>query len=276
MAFVNFIVEPEWVNDRLSDSSSNMRLVEATWEMLSPSPISETQCIDGACKFDLDEVAAPHPSLKHMLPSADQFEKYNQDHGIKKTDHVICYDHTGPYSSPRLWWTYRMFGHEKVSVLNSGIYGWKSKGFPAADEPVKNHSRSKYQASNPLSGVIGFDELKSLLGSTTQIIDARSRGRFHGEKPEPRPGLRSGHMPGAISLPFESFRSGTDLEDIGELAERIAMAGIDLDAPIVTTCGSGITATGLALVFHQLGAQNVRVYDASWAEWGASDSPIEI
>jgi len=266
MAFVNFIVEPDWLQQCLNSDFHNIRTVDATWLMPGAEDSLEKGCLKDACFFDLDAIAAPHSELKHMLPSSRQFEQFNRENGIENQDHVICYDRHGMFSAPRLWWTYRMFGHEKVSEMGLDI----SLEFKTADKT------STYKPQKPLSGVIGFKELNTFLDSDVQIIDARPEGRFCGTSPEPRAGLRSGHMPGAISLPFGSLRTGTKFSDLGEISTAVGKIGIDLNKPIVTTCGSGITAAGLALLFHQLGADDIRVYDASWAEWGASYAPIEI
>lgn len=274
MAFVKFIVEPSWLEAKLESRDTQIRVVDGTWLMPGATDELSKTTLPNACSFDLDKIAAPHATLKHMLPSRVQFEGFNRDNAIQKTDHIICYDRHGLFSSPRLWWTYRMFGHEKVSVLNGGLPAWLEKQYPVTERFQSHNLASTYKASTARSGVIGFDELQSLLGSNIQIIDARPAGRFNGTTPEPRPGLRSGHMPGAISLPFEALCENGRYKDLRQLAQTIGAAGISLDSPIITTCGSGITATGLALIFHQLGARDVRVYDGSWAEWGASKAPL--
>jgi len=275
MAFLSFIVEPAWLHEALKSNDQQIRLVDATWLMPDAEKTADKQCLEGACFFDLDAIAAPHDNLKHMLPSARQFEDFNRAHGIGNADHVICYDRSGVFSSPRLWWTYRMFGHEHVSVLNGGLSAWATMGFHLSDGYDTSFAKSDYKAGAPLSGVIGFKELKSHLHGKTQIVDARPEGRFLGTSPEPRPGLRSGHMPGAISLPFSALKNSAGFEDMTDIAQTVGESGINLSAPIITTCGSGITAAGLTLIFHQLGAKHVRVYDGSWAEWGASNAPIE-
>ena len=276
MAFVNFIVEPSWLHQKYESDPQGIRVIDGTWLMPGAEDNLIQGNIEGACFFDLDAVASPHANLKHMLPSAEQFEAFNRQHGINNDDHIICYDRHGTRTSPRLWWTYRMFGHEKVSVLNGGLPAWKAKGFETFTNFQQNQEPSEYQAKGPLSGVIGFEELKALLDKAPQIVDARPEGRFLGTTPEPRPGLISGRIPGSISLPFSDMMGDGSLSNMPRYADMIGSAGINLDAPVITTCGSGFTAAGLALIFHQFGAQDVRVYDASWAEWGASDGPIEV
>lgn len=276
MAFVKFITEPESLKNFLHSEDTDIRLIDATWLMPGSTETLSKGCLNGACFFDMDKVAAPHPTLKHMLPPARQFEKFNREHGIYNSDHVVCYDRRGTASAPRLWWTYRMFGHEKVSILNGGLPVWQELGYNFGDYFETNFNWSDYKVDEPLTGVIGFEELKSVLEKKLQIVDARPEGRFYGTTPEPRAGLKSGHMPGAISLPYGSLKEGKKLRNMSDIAGMVGQMGIDLSQEIITTCGSGITASGLALIFHQLGARNVRVYDASWAEWGASNAPIEI
>jgi len=276
MAFIDFLVTPSWLQNRFETAATDIRAVDGTWVMPGGDSDLAKGCIPGACFFDLDTIAKPDPVLKHMLPSQKMFEDFNEAHGIKPDDHVVCYDRHGMFSAPRLWWTYRMFGHEKVSVLNGGLPGWLASDYPYNLDFGPESNRSEYTSSAPLSGIIGFDALKSLLGKGIQIIDARPGGRFTGETPEPRAGLKSGHIPGSKSLPFGSLISEGLYKPLGDIAETVGKAGVDLTKPIITTCGSGITATGLALIFHQLGASDVRVYDGSWAEWGASTAPIEI
>ncbi len=276
MAPVDPLKNTDWLSSRFKDS--DIRVLDGTWFMPGTPDSFAKGVIPGAQFFDIDKVATPHPTLTHMLPNAERFEAAMDAMDIKPSDHVVCYDRRGVSTSPRLWWTFRMFGHQRVSVLNGGLPAWVKASFQI-DETYSASSKregSKYASSSALSGVISMMELVASLGDDLQIVDARPAGRFFGTTPEPRSGLRSGRIPGSINLPFVELVQDGSFLDVLELAEKTGLAGVDLSRPIITTCGSGVTAAGLAFVFHRLGAENVRVYDGSWSEWGASDAPIEV
>ncbi len=273
MAFIKFLVTTRWLNENLK--RSDVKIIDCTWIMPGTSPDLLEGFIPGAQFFDIDEVAAPHPTLKHMLPSSTRFEEAMQIMGIKPTDHVICYDRFGVRSSPRLWWTFRMFGHAKVSVLDGGLPAWIKDANAVSKTLTLPPACTTYKTSSPFIGVISQDEILSLLPSSPQIVDARPKGRFDGTVPEPRKNLKSGHIPGSLSLSFSDLIEGEALLSMSELVQKTRRAGVDLGSPIITTCGSGVTASGLALAFTLLGATDIRVYDGSWSEWGASDAPIE-
>jgi len=245
------------------------KCLDATWVMPGQNPDDLPKgYIPGAQFFDIDEIADTQSSQKHMLPSVSQFERTMSDMGLGAQDHIICYDRHGIFSSPRLWWTLRMFGHENVSVLDGGLPAWIKAGQEVSDKPAKPVSRPAYISAAPLSGVINRQGVKAALG-TTQILDARPSSRFHGTSPEPRANLRSGHMPGARSLPFGSLRTpDLHFKSLDEIKSLVEASGIDLTAPIITTCGSGITAAGLAFNLYRLGAKDIRLYDGSWSDWG--------
>jgi len=215
--------------------------------------------------------------MKHMLPSADLFCASVSKMGIENSDLVVIYDRHGTRTAPRSWWMFRMFGHDKVAVLDGGLPAWITAGHPVSDQVSKPTQASHYQARPPLSGVISQADLLALLPTAPQIVDARSSGRFRGTAPEPRAGLRSGRIPNSISLPFGNLRTEAGhFKPLKDLANMVGAAGIDLNKPIITTCGSGVTAAGLTLTLHRLGAKDISVYDGSWTEWGASDAPIEV
>ncbi len=272
MAALKFAISPE----RLQGNFENYKILDATWLMPGAKDDLAKGVIPGAQFFDIDEIATPHPTLKHMLPDKDLFAQACSALGISNTDHVVCYDRHGVFSAPRLWWTFRMFGHEKVSVLNGGLPAWISKGFKTAASLGAPSKKAHYETGPSLSGVISYSQLIDLLDSNEQIVDARPTGRFLGKVPEPRAGLRGGCIPGSISLPYGEMVEDGMFRPATELADIIGSSGIDINRPIITTCGSGITAAGLSFIFHSFEAKNIRVYDGSWSEWGASDAPVEV
>ncbi|WP_371397747.1 sulfurtransferase [Fretibacter rubidus] len=263
------LVDAAW----LADTIGRVIPIDGTWSMPNDTASLPNGFIPGSRVFDLDTVATPHPTLNHMLPDAKTFAQTVGDMGVSAEDHVVVYDRHGVFSSPRLWWTFKMFGHAKVSVLNGGLPAWIAAGH-SVEKAVTDGKAVTYVPSKPLAKVVSKAEVLAALGTDAQIIDARPPGRFDATSPEPRAELRGGHMPGANNVPFGSLRTAdSHFKDIEALIE--AFASVDPDAPIITSCGSGITAAGLAFVLAMLGADDVSVYDGSWAEWGAdSDVPI--
>lgn len=267
-AFPN-LVSVDWLANNLDD----VKVVDGTWAMPADRDRLLGGFIPGAQSFDLDAVSTPHPSLNHMLPSADMFSRAISDMGISESDHVVIYDRLGLFSAPRLWWTFRMFGHERISVLDGGLPAW-IKASHSVDAAQGSALAVTCKPQAPLSKVTDKAGVLKALGTETQIIDARPAGRFYGTTPEPRADLRGGHMPGALSIPYGALLTADKhLKPVSAI--RATFADVDLSRPIITTCGSGITAAGLAFILHGLGARNISVYDGSWAEWGADpDVPI--
>ena len=231
--------------------------------------------IPSAQVFDIDVIADLSSPMKHMLPSAVVFEAAVSKMGIIPSDTVIVYDRHGIRAAPRLWWTFRMFGHEHVAILDGGLPGWIAAGHKTSPTP-SSAKPSRYDASPSLSSVTSKADILSLLDHNPQILDARPAGRFNGTTPEPRAGLRSGHIPGSQSWPLSELINSGHLRPVEEIRTQIEALDIDMSKPIITTCGSGITAAGLAFALHLLDAENVSVYDGSWTEWGASDAPISL
>ena len=236
--------------------------------------------IAGAGWFDIDKISDGSSKLPHTLPSAEFFQSKMQELGIENDDHVIVYCDSVFLSAARAWWMLRLFGHDKVSVLDGGLKSWLA--ISGATEsgiiaPPKDRGAFNIRASAGAQ-MISIASLRQLVsqGSAGQIADARSPGRFAGIEPEPRAGLRSGRMPGASNVPIASLINDEGgLHSLDDIAEAFNAGGIDPTLPVITTCGSGVTACGLALGLALLGNENVRVYDGSWSEWGASDAPIE-
>ncbi|MFV0298012.1 MAG: 3-mercaptopyruvate sulfurtransferase [Hyphomicrobiaceae bacterium] len=234
--------------------------------------------IPGAIFFDIDEVADKSNPLPHMMPSSVQFASQVKAMGIGDGMRIIAYDSEGLYSAARLWWMFRSMGHEDVAVLNGGLKKWKAEGREVTSEiPPKRQPRHFTPRVNAAL-VRDADDVKALIGhQSVQIVDARAAQRFAGAVPEPRAGLRSGHIPGARNVPFPTLlnEDGT-LKSIDELKKVFAGAGVDIERPVVASCGSGVTAGVIAFALAQLGNTDAAVYDGSWSEWGArQDLPIE-
>ena len=228
--------------------------------------------IPGSVFFDIDEISDKSRPLPQMLPPAAQFSAAVGELGIDDTSQIVVYDAQGLASAPRVWWMFRMYGHARVSVLDGGLPKWRREGRPLVTA-VPAPEKRRFTARTPVAQVRSRDEVEAATRSTGQsIIDARSAGRFAGTDPEPRPGLRGGHIPTSVNLPSSKLidpKEGTLLsqEDLGK---AFLDAGIDPSRPAICTCGSGVSACAIAFALHRLGNANVAVYDGSWSEWGAA------
>ena len=281
MSRVKNLVTSEWLIK--NHDWSHLKICDATYFLATHKRDAKAEYLEnhicGAIRFDIDSIKNPASDLPHMLPTAQQFEAHMQELGINNNDIVIVYDNSPFLSAARAWWLLRMFGHERVFVLDGGLKRFKAIGGKTESGEGQTFPKSNFKASDPIdTNVILFDELRErvLSGESEQILDARSFPRFIGVEAEPRKGLRGGHIPGSCNLPITSLLN----LDTGEIVtdeqikNRVADAEIDLNKPIITTCGSGVTATGVALALSLIGATRIRIYDGSWAEWGASSAPI--
>ena len=234
--------------------------------------------IPGALFFDIDDIADHTSPLPHMLPPADKFASRVKKMGIGDGMHIVVYDSEGLYSAARVWWMFRAMGHEEVRILNGGLKKWKAEGRPLEDGEPRPRQQRHFSARLNAELVRDVADVRGLIGSkAVQIVDARAAARFEGSVPEPRAGLRSGHIPGSRNVPFATLlnANGT-LKPAAELEAIFAKAGVDPARPVVASCGSGVTAGVVALALAVLGRTNAAVYDGSWTEWGGDASlPIE-
>lgn len=272
-----FVVSRDWLLDNLK--TPGVRVVDASWYLPNAGRNGKQEFeaghIPGAIFFDQDEIADHSSNLPHTLPSPQVFAHHMGAAGITPHDTIVVYDGTGYFSAPRVWWMFRIMGAENVFVLDGGLDGWKNAGLPLTTEPAKIAS-SLFKPKFDAAAVVGFDEMLSVVNEKgCQIADARGHRRFTAQDPEPRAGMRSGHMPGARNVPVTEISENGELKSLEALRDIFEKAGIDLSKPVITSCGSGVTAAGLILALSSLGHENHRLYDGSWSEWGGrDDTPV--
>ena len=268
------LVSTEWLEQHLNE----VRVVDASWympdEKRQPAVEFETGHIPGAVFFDIDGIADRASGLPHMLPTPGEFSKAAGALGIGDGQTVVVYDGSGLFSAPRVWWTLKVMGHENVKVLDGGLPKWKREGRAIEIGPA--HPSAKFLTAIKKPALVrDFDAVMGIVkDKNAQILDARSPARFNAQEPEPRAGVRGGHMPGALNVHYRKLiaEDGT-LKPPEEL--RAVFDAVNLDRPIVTTCGSGLTAAILMLALDEIGAPNVAVYDGSWTEWGGRpEAPV--
>ena len=273
------LVTTEWLAKQLD--APDLRVLDGSWHMpqLKRDPRAEfaQAHIPGAAFFDIDAVADHGTNLPHMLPDAATFASAVGALGVGSGDRVVVYDGRGVVSAARVWWTFRVFGHDAVAVLDGGLRKWCAEGRPVESGAASPTPRAFTATVRP-ELVRDLAAMRAnVVGRTAQVLDARSAGRFAGTEPEPRAGLRGGHIPGSLNLPYDTlYREDGTLKAPDELRGAFQRAGLDLARPVVTTCGSGVTASVLALALYLIGRREVAVYDGSWSEWGGRpDTPIE-
>ena len=263
-----------------ASGAGEVRVVDASWYLPAQKRDAraefEAAHIPGAVFFDQDAVVDPQSTLPHALPSPAVFSAAAGALGLSSSDRIVVYDGMGLFSAARVWWMLRVFGARDVRVLDGGLPAWQAAGLPTRSGPA-HPKPAHFDAAEPGDAVVGLEDMRRIVDSgTLPIADARSTERFSGNAPEPRAGVRSGHMPGAFSLPFGELQDDGRLKDEAGLRTAFRNAGIDPEAPVVTTCGSGVTAAVINLALESLGNRNAKLYDGSWTEWGSQgDTPVE-
>ncbi|MEE2998522.1 MAG: 3-mercaptopyruvate sulfurtransferase [Pseudomonadota bacterium] len=275
------LVTTEWL--ATNKTASNISIIDASFYLPSVgrNPKEEFyKChIPGAVFFDINKIADQNTDLPHMLPNPDEFSKQAGNLGLSNADHIICYDtNGGPMAAMRAWWTFRVFGHDRVSVLSGGLPKWQSEGHSISSSP-QIISQQHFATNLNLHLIKNVEQIiENTKTNKFQVVDARSRGRFEGIEPEPRTGLRQGHIPKSINLPFEKLldlKNFMIMRSAKELSTIIAEAGIDPIKPLISSCGSGVTAAVLVMALYLLGHTQAAIYDGSWTEWATKpDTPI--
>jgi thiosulfate/3-mercaptopyruvate sulfurtransferase len=269
------VVSTGWLADHLGEPG--LVVLDASWYLPSAGrdPVQEYRSahIPGALFYDLDRVSDPDTSLPHMLGPAERFGAAMSGLGVGDDDLVVVYDGSGAnLSAARAWWTFKVFGHDGVVVLDGGIGAWQREGRPM-ESGVVSRPPARFTARYRPELVRSIDQVQAALSTgAEQVVDARSAGRFYGREPEPRPGLRFGHMEGSHNLPYPELVGPDGLLLSREiLTDRLRSAGVDLTRPVITSCGSGVSACALLLALEQVGHQGHAVYDGSWAEFGRDE-----
>jgi thiosulfate/3-mercaptopyruvate sulfurtransferase len=272
----NSIVSVKWLAENLS--AENLILFDASMKPIVPDPNAAPETpayIPGSLRFDFDDVLCDHnTALPHMLPPADFFQDEMQKLGVNKASAIVVYDKVGVYSSPRAWWMFRAMGHNQVAVLDGGLPAWIQAGYETVPTLATPTQRGDF-ASLPQPGLFVDSKsvVQALADSTFSVIDARSAGRFKGQEKEPRAGLRGGHMPNAVNIPY------TAVLENGLLSSKPKLQSIFeqyKDKKMIFSCGSGVTACVVALAAEQAGYKDLAVYDGSWSEWGRDDSGLPV
>ena len=272
-----FGVSADGLQERLG--KPGLQIVDASWYLPAQSRDGraeyEAAHIPGAVFFDQDAASDPNASLPHTIPSAADFARYAGSMGIGVDDTIVVHDGPGFFSAPRVWWLFRVMGARKVYVLDGGSDRWKREGRPVTAETTKI-APCVFDVDFENSRVAGFEEMRGIIDNgSAQVADARPAGRFTGVEPEPRAGMRSGHMPGARNVPASALSKDGSLLPLPELKSTLERAGIDLERPVVTSCGSGVTAAVITLALESLGHADNKLYDGSWSEWGGrSDTAV--
>jgi len=274
---MNPLVSPEWLAARLQNP--NTIILDATLPPVGVTPPVDTHAryldkhIPGALFFDIEELSDHSTPLPHMLLTSEDFSRNMSSLGVGNDMTIVVYEQESVFSAPRAWWTLLTFGAQHVYLLDGGLRAWTEAGLPTESGPV-HRVPATFHATLNQEAVKNLSQLKDKIANHQQIVDARSAARFNGTAPEPRPGLSSGHMPGATSVPFTDLVEDGRLKPAEKLRDLFLAKQIDLNQPITTTCGSGVTAAVIALGLEVAGAKNVSLYDGSWAEYAQHPESI--
>lgn len=271
----NPFVSTEWLAQRLD--APDIVVVDGSWYLpaMNRDPEAEYRAghIPGAVRFDIETIRDKDSPLPHMMPSAEALASAMRGLGIGDGMKIVVYDGVGLFSAPRVWWMLRVFGARDVAVLDGGFPKWKAEGRLIEEGSAKPRDRRHFTARLDHSAVADFDDIRRTLKSgAAQVVDARSAERFRGEAPEPRAGLPSGHIPGSLNLPWSEILHEGRLKPDEEVRHAFENAGVDLDRPVVTTCGSGVSAAILSLALETVGRPAKALYDGSWTDWASRDN----
>jgi thiosulfate/3-mercaptopyruvate sulfurtransferase len=274
-----FFVSTDWLAAHLGDA--DLAIIDGSFFMPDENRDAHAEYlaghIPGAVFFDIDVIADHTVDLPHMVPHPDIFAAAMRELGISDTMQLVVYDAAGLQGVARVWWTLRLFGAKDVKILSGGLPKWKAEKRPLETGVVTRPPQNFAVHFDAAAVASAADVLKAAQSGSAQIIDARAAARFRGETPEPRPGLRSGHIPGSFNVPWRDVVEKGEMRAPTDLAAVFAHAGVDLSRPIITTCGSGVTAAILLLALEMTGKRGIVLYDGSWTEWGGrQDLPIAL
>ncbi|MEK9671664.1 MAG: 3-mercaptopyruvate sulfurtransferase [Rhodospirillaceae bacterium] len=275
------LVSTQWVADHMD--APDVRIVDCTYFLPNQNCDAkaeyDAQHLAGAVFFDIDDIKDPDDPLPHMMPPAHIFSAKVRKLGLGDGNRIVCYDaNGGGAAAARVWWMFRTFGHDDVAVMDGGLPKWLAEGRPVDDQKVTPQERHFTARENTMM-VRSIDQVRRVLDNGKEtVVDVRASGRFAGTAPEPRPGMRAGHMPGALNMPYGDLfdpKNNFIMRSADEIKAIVEKAGIDLKRPLVTSCGSGVTACYAALALYLIGKEDVAIYDGSWSEWGMrDDTPV--
>lgn len=273
-----FVVSFDWLKSRLGQP--DLKIVDASWYLPAQNRDGRAAFaasrIPGAVFFDQDSIVDETSDLPHTIPDPAGFASAAGALGLSETDTIIVYDGPGMFTAPRVWWLLRIFGAGNTYVLDGGFDSWKQQGLPVETTAPAQPLPADFNPTLNARAITTFDQMRAIVDtSSSQIADARGPGRFTGVEAEPRAGMRSGHMPAARNVPFPVLSEGGKLKSLPALRQALEASGLDLDKPVVTSCGSGVTAAVITLALQSVGHRNNTLYDGSWSEWGGrEDTPI--